>query len=90
MKWGTRYGPEYVNRLFCMVQRHMAGELGKDYRFICITDDDSWLMKGVESFPMPDLDKDLPDYMKSTTWLKLLVWDKPLFNLEGEALFSGP
>ena len=22
MKWGTRYGPDYVNRLYSMVQRH--------------------------------------------------------------------
>ena len=25
MKWGTKYGPEYVNRLYGMVKRHLKG-----------------------------------------------------------------
>ncbi|HAU58261.1 MAG TPA: glycosyltransferase, partial [Comamonadaceae bacterium] len=25
MKWGTKYGPEYVNRLYAMVRRHLSG-----------------------------------------------------------------
>ena len=24
MKWGRKYGPEYVNRLYAMVRRHHA------------------------------------------------------------------
>ena len=35
MKWGTKYGPEYVNRLYGMVRRHLRG----DFRFVCFTDD---------------------------------------------------
>ncbi|RZI92081.1 MAG: glycosyltransferase, partial [Rubrivivax sp.] len=35
MKWGTKYGPEYVNRLYAMVRRHLTG----DFRFVCLTDD---------------------------------------------------
>lgn len=87
MKWGTRYGPQYVNRLFCMVQRHMAGVVGKDYRFICITDDTSQVSEGVECFPIPELNDSLPFHMQNTPWLKLLVWDNPLFDLDGDALF---
>ena len=34
MKWGTKYGPEYVNRLYGMVRRHLRG----DFRFVCLTD----------------------------------------------------
>ena len=26
MKWGTKYGPEYVDRLYGMVRRHLAGD----------------------------------------------------------------
>ena len=26
MKWGTKYGPEYVNRLYAMVRRHLQGD----------------------------------------------------------------
>ncbi|HEY1090992.1 MAG TPA: glycosyltransferase, partial [Burkholderiaceae bacterium] len=35
MKWGNKYGPEYVNRLYAMVRRHLRGE----FRFVCLTDD---------------------------------------------------
>ena len=41
LKWGTRYGPEYVNRLYSMVKRHTEHAL----RFICITDDPSGIEK---------------------------------------------
>ena len=34
MKWGSKYGPEYINRLYGMVQRHLRGE----FRFVCLTD----------------------------------------------------
>ena len=26
MKWGTKYAPEYVNRLYAMVRRHLTGD----------------------------------------------------------------
>ena len=35
LKWGTKYGPEYANRLFAGVDRN----LGLDFRFLCFTDD---------------------------------------------------
>lgn len=35
VKVGTRYGPEYVNRLAAMVARHTT----LPYRFVCLTDD---------------------------------------------------
>ena len=35
MKWGDLYGPQYVNRLYAMVKRH----LNIDFRFECFTDD---------------------------------------------------
>ena len=30
MKWGTKYGPEYVNRLRSMVRRHLK----RPHRFV--------------------------------------------------------
>ena len=41
MKWGTKYGPEYVNRLYAMVRRHLTG----DFNMVCLTDD----AKGIRS-----------------------------------------
>ena len=35
MKWGSKYGPEYVNRLYAMVRRHLQG----DFQFVCLTDE---------------------------------------------------
>ena len=87
MKWGTRYGPEYVNRLFFMARRHMKGKCGIDYRFICITDDTKWLTEGIETCPLPTLNDELPEHLKHKPWLKLLVWDNPLFDIQGDVLF---
>jgi hypothetical protein len=40
MKWDTRYGPEYVNRLHAGVVRHLA----RPFRFVCFTDNARRLM----------------------------------------------
>lgn len=44
MKWGRSFGPEYVNRLFRGVRRHVTGDL----RFICVTDDRTGIRPEVE------------------------------------------
>ena len=44
MKWGTKYGPEYVNRLYAMVRRNLTG----DFRFVCLTDDGTGIRSEVE------------------------------------------
>ncbi len=87
MKWGTRYGPEFVNHLFTHVQKNMQGSVGQDYRFVCITDDPTGLHSAVETKPLPPLNDDLPPHLQNKPWLKLLVWDNPLFDLQGDALF---
>lgn len=51
VKWGTLYGPEYVNTLFDMVRRNLpAGFAG---RFICFTDDPTGLDEGIETRTLP-------------------------------------
>ena len=49
MKWGTAYGPEYVNRLYSMVRRNMT----RPFRFICFTDQRDGLDPAVEVFDLP-------------------------------------
>ena len=44
MKWGTLYGPEYVNRLYGMVARNLR----RPFRFVCLTDDASGIRFEVE------------------------------------------
>lgn len=45
IKWGTRYGPHYVNNLFLGVQRHLS----RPFRFICFTDDADGLHPDVDA-----------------------------------------
>jgi len=50
VKWGARYGAEYVNRLFAGVRRHLPG---MPFDFICFTDDAEGLEEEIESRPLP-------------------------------------
>ncbi len=52
MKWGQKYGPEYVNRLYAMVRRHLSG----DFNLVCLTDDSTGIRSEVQCLPIPPLD----------------------------------
>lgn len=81
MKWGTKYGPEYVNRLYAMVRRHLRG----DFRFVCLTDDGSGVRSEVECLPIPGLA--LPPGIPERGWTKLTTFSADLHGLQGTALF---
>ncbi|SIT83314.1 hypothetical protein SAMN05421849_1882 [Pontibaca methylaminivorans] len=81
MKWGTLYGPEYVNNLFRGVQRNLS----RPHRFVCFTDDPAGLLPGVEALPLPDLG--LPPGHTDTRWRKLALFRRDLAGLSGTALF---
>jgi hypothetical protein len=81
MKWGNRYGPEYVNRLYAAVKRNMKSE----FRFICFTDDTSGLWNNYEHQPLPYIS--LPEKDRWTGWQKISVWQSPLLDIEGDVLF---
>ena len=81
LKWGTKYGPEYVNRLYAGVRRHLA----LDFRFLCFSDDSSGLCPEVEFHPIPDLD--VPPAWQRTPWLKLALFRDDLAGLAGQSLF---
>ena len=80
MKWGTKFPPEYVNRLYRMVRRNLSLE----HRFVCFTDDGEGIDSGVEVKPLPPMD--LPPG-KERGWRKLSTFQRPLADLEGTALF---
>lgn len=50
VKWGDKYGPEYVNILADMVARNC----GLPFEFLCFTDDAAGLAEGVTPKPLPD------------------------------------
>lgn len=80
MKWGTKFGAEYVNRLFKMVEMNLT----IPHRFVCFTDNPEGLSDGIEVRPLPELNDDgLPE----KAWKKLGLFTNQLADLEGEALF---
>lgn len=81
MKWGSKYGPEYVNRLYAMVRRHLTGT----FSFVCLTDDAAGIRSEVQCLPMPALD--LPAGIPERGWNKLATFTKDLRGLRGTALF---
>ncbi|MCK9362138.1 MAG: hypothetical protein M0P74_00825 [Syntrophales bacterium] len=50
IKWGDKYGPEYVNILASMVRRHVSAV---PYEFVCFTDDPKGIDLCVRTEPMP-------------------------------------
>ena len=82
MKWGTMYGPEYVNRLYGMCRRNVTGDL----RFVCFTDDDTGVREEVKTMPLPELGCEIPPDVPGK-WPKQALWSADLFGLEGAALY---
>jgi len=86
MKWGSKYGPEYVNRLYGMVRRNLAGE----FRFICLTDDATDIRSEVQCLPIPPLNLQLAPGQRDGAWKKLTTFDAAFWaqhGLRGSALF---
>lgn len=81
MKWGTKYGPEYVNRLYAMVARHLS----LPFQMVCLTDDASGIRSEVRCLPIPSLD--LPPGIPERGWTKLVTFGADLHGLRGTALF---
>lgn len=81
MKWGSMYGPEYVNNLRAGVARHLA----RPHRFVCFTDDARGLRDDVEVMPLPELG--LPAGQRDLRWRKLAMFREQLGDLQGTALF---
>ncbi|QXL85784.1 glycosyltransferase [Comamonas sp. NLF-1-9] len=83
MKWGSKYGPHYVNRLYAMVRRHLSG----DFRMVCLTDDASGVVPEVQCLPIPPLNLNLKPGQRDGAWKKLTTFEGDLHGLKGTALF---
>lgn len=81
MKWGKKFGPEYVNRLFTMVRRH----LHRPFRFACFTDDGAGLLPEVEVLDLPEMG--WSEGITKHGWWKVGLFSESLGDLEGDALF---
>jgi hypothetical protein len=87
IKWGTKYGPDYVNRLHSMVSRHLK----RPFRFVCLTDDRQGIDPAIEAHDIPQVGFKDFDERKPWTfghgWLKLTSFHAPLYDLSGPTLF---
>lgn len=80
MKWGTAYGPEYVNILAAMVKRTLT----VPHRFVCFTDDTAGIHPHIETRPIPEIP--LGSAPIWSGWRKLASVS-PELGLEGTVLF---
>lgn len=81
LKYGDRYGPAYVNRLFAGVSRHLE----RRFRFHCCTDDPAGLNPEVRVIPFPEnpgLKSGWPHIL-----VKLMLTEPGFGGLEGPVLF---
>ncbi|MDR2128182.1 MAG: glycosyltransferase [Burkholderiaceae bacterium] len=83
MKWGLKYGPEYVNRLWAMVRRNLRG----DFEFTCLTDDARGIRPEVRCLPIAPLNLHLKPGQRDGAWKKLTTFESDLYGLRGTALF---
>ncbi len=81
MKWGKRYGPEFVNRLNNSIKKHTK----RPTRLICFTDEQKGIDDEIKCYPLPNIN--LPSTISQTPWRKLSVWKFPLEDLTGDVLF---
>ena len=82
IKWGNRYGPEYVNRIYGMVERNIT----PPFRVICFTDDKQGIREEVVCRDLPDLGCPRPTNAPGK-WPKTALWGETLFDIQGLALF---
>lgn len=82
IKWGTSYGPEYVNRLFRMVTRNTT----KRITFHCFTDNWEGLLGEIIRHPMPVL-KVKPEDNKYSYKKEAGLCDDDLGGLRGRRVF---
>lgn len=81
MKWGTLYGPEYVNRLYSMVKRNLS----YSFKMVCFTDDFKGIDEEIICKPIPEMN--LPGGIPERMWKKLSTLKSDLYGLKGTALF---
>lgn len=83
MKWGTLYGPEYVNRLYAMARANTKGPI----RFVCLTDDTKGIRPEVECHDCPIVDIPMPHRLRGWRKLSTYARSEKLFGLTGQWLF---
>jgi hypothetical protein len=82
IRWGTKYGPEYLDRLYAMVERNVTGP----FTFWCLTDDATGIRPEVRCLPLPEMGCAMPTGTKGI-WGKSRLWAEDLGGPRGPLLF---
>lgn len=83
IKWGKRYPPEYVNKLYSMIKRNTS----YDIHFYCFTEDSNGLDKDIIIKPLPILNT-LKEYQTIHVYRKeAALCDDELGGLKNERVF---
>ncbi len=82
IKWGDKFGPDYVNRLWSMARRNITG----DFRLICFTDNTDGFRAEIEHRDLPVLGVEHPKRSRGK-WPKVALWGAELGGLTGPVLF---
>lgn len=77
VRQGTKYGPEYVRKLYAMVARNIM--MGTEGRFICFTDQPDDLGPHIETRPLPE--------GVIGWWAKLWLFSRGLFEENDRVIY---
>ena len=84
IKWGPKYGPHYVNRLYSAVERN----INRNFRFVCFTDDTKDIRSEVDVYPLPEINSKALNYL--TKPYKIGLFANNIGDLQGSCLFFRP
>ena len=76
LKWGDKYSPDYVNKLYNAVERCLK----LPHTFSCITEDDTGLDPDINIIPIPEIGSE-------GWWYKLTVFDNSYYKFKSSILF---
>jgi len=82
INWGTKYGPNYVNRLYGMVARNIT----PPFSVTCFTDSAAGIRPEVRTEPLPDITYEVPRTRRGI-WPKSRLWGERLADLSGPVLY---
>lgn len=75
VKWGTRFGPDYVN----VIYRAVREKLGIPHRFVCLTNQPEGIDPGVEVMPVPEFGVPEREWTKRGCWPKVALFKEGVF-----------
>ena len=83
VKWGARFGPDYVNVLRAAV----AERLALPHRFVCLTNQPEGIGPGVETRPVPEFGVPEVEWTKRGCWPKVALFAPGVFEDDEVVLY---